>query len=259
MDYLSVYPPAFQQQTTDKEKISTSLWSHWSGKSKESVAGAFSQLQKVNGATLLTIQRLLKEEKQVISCQFPGLLISISQGVFSHFPTYVSDLLEKAISVDKTLRHQIIQSDGLLKTPILITRNTHRVTIMRPESLIPLTSSICFYPYVETAQCSDGSMLTLYINDSIINEADLIRGLRKGLIKAVKTANALLPQLPDISSITEWSDLFCYYEVQSYRELLTIFKISNTDELPVLSDISSWSDLPDKYLLSREIIQKYLR
>lgn len=42
-------------------------------------------------------------------------------------------------------------------------------------------------------------------------------------------------------------------------ELLRHFKVSDLSKLPDLSKVSDWSELPDKYLKSRETIQKYLR
>ena len=50
-----------------------------------------------------------------------------------------------------------------------------------------------------------------------------------------------------------------HYGVTTQEQLLHKFKVGRLDELPDLSKVSSWSVLPDRYLLSQEIIQKYLR
>lgn len=256
---LGINPPSFQSPLSEKKEISIALWAHWSGKNQEDVKASYAQLEKVNGSALLTIQKFIAEGNQVHACQIPGVIVLTEQGIFSDFLSRLSELLEKALSRDESLRNQIYQSDGILKTPIVITRISNEKAPMRSESVENVSSAVSFYPYADTAQRSDTSMLTLYINDLSGREPDLIKGLKEGLKKATEKADGNLPQLPDISSKPDWSDLTDYYGVTSEEQLLAKFKKSSLDELPDLSVISSWPELPDKYLMSKEIVQKYLR
>ncbi len=102
-------------------------------------------------------------------------------------------------------------------------------------------------------------MLTIYVDDRDISEAILIEGLRGALRRAVQKADNNLPQLPDLSNVSGWSDVMEHYGATCETELLRHFKVGGIDRLPDLSKISDWSELLDKYLKSREIIQKYLR
>ncbi len=235
------------------------LWSHWSGKTQKEVKACYSQLEKVNGSVLLTMEKLLGEGHQLHSCQIPGVLIMSSPYVLSDFPHRLSGLLDKALSKDLELRSQIYCSDGVLKTPILFVRRDFAETPMRLESLEKLSKGAAFYPYIDTTSRSDTSMLTIYVDDRHISEAALIEGLRGALRRAVQKADNNLPQLPGLSNVSGWSDVMEHYGATCEAELLRHFKVGSIDRLPDLSKISDWSELSDKYLKSREIIQKYLR
>ncbi|MFK0571831.1 hypothetical protein [Endozoicomonas sp.] len=256
---LGAQPPVLQSTETDKKEISMTLWSHWSGKTPKEVEKCYSQLEKVNGSVLLTIEQLLRDRHQVSACQVPGVLVRTKQNVFSDFANRLSVLLDKVLSEDTSLRDRIYQSDGVLKTPVLITRLDNKESLMRSESLEAVSTGVYFYPYVDTASCSATSMLTLYIDDHNMSESALMNGLKEGLRKATHHADDNLPKLPDASGVSGWSDVMNYYEVTKESELLKKFKVSEVAELPDLSEMSDWSALPDKYLKSREIIQKYLR
>lgn len=258
MKALDSNPPAFSGAPPEKEDLSIALWSHWTGKPQEEVGTHCSQLEKVNGSALLTIRQLLSEGHRVYSCQVPGVLILTGKEVFSDLPGYICERLDKALE-DAALQSQICDSDGLLKTPVLITCLDIEKPPMRSESLEKLSSCISFYPFAETARRSDTSMLTLYVNGQNMSDSALTKGLHKGIKRAVHKADDNLPKLPDISEVSTWTDLMDHYGVTTKEQLLHKFKAGSLDELPDLSKISSWSALPDRYLLSREIIQKYLR
>lgn len=258
MTTLGSNPPAFHDVPAGKEELSITLWSHWTGQPQEKVGAHCAQLEKVNGSALLTIRQLLSEGHKVYACQVPGVLVLTGQDVFSDWPGYIGERLEQALE-DDALHDQICSSDGVLKTPILITWLDSEKPLMREESLEKLSSCVSFYPFVETARRSDTSMLTLYVEGQNMDDAALTKGLREGIKRAVHKADDNLPKLPDISEVSTWTDLMNHYGVTTQEQLLHKFKVGRLDELPDLSKVSSWSVLPDRYLLSQEIIQKYLR
>ena len=189
--WLGMQPPVLQSNQVNKEEISAILLSHWSGKSRQDIEGCGSKLEKVNGSAVLAVSKLLDNGKQLHTCQIPGVMVMSEHKLLSDFPERISTLMGRAITEDPKLGSRLYQSDGLMKTPILIIQG--KPEVLSEDALEHISSSVSFYPYVDVQNTSGRALLTLYINDQNTSESAIVGSLIKGLGKAVQYADDNLP------------------------------------------------------------------
>ncbi len=189
--WLGPQPPVLKSREISKEEVSVTLLSHWSRKSKQSIEACRSKLEKVNGSAVLAVSKLLDSDKQLYTCQIPGVMVMTEHNLLSDFPERISSLMVRAISEDPDLGSRLFESDGLMKTPILIVQGEPQV--LAEDTLEHVSSSVSFYPYVDVQKTSGRALLTLYIKDQNKSESAIVSGLIKGLNRAVQFADDNLP------------------------------------------------------------------
>ncbi len=236
-------------------EIFVTFWSHWSGQTPEALKEAGS-LTKVTGAALLAIKSAVKYGDQMSACNAPGILIRSSQAANAPFKDDITVAVNNVLAEHQPLHHLLHESDGVLKTPVVITPLTDENRGKLSEAHEKIASGIYFDPRIVTKGVSATAMRTLYVDTSKMSPKKLEKGLKKGLQHAVTHANKELPQLPELSRVNSWSDLLSVHEQNDEAGLKRKFHV---EDLPDLQALSSWTELPDQYLTSRELIQKYLR
>ena len=213
-------------------------------------------LTKVAGAALLAMRSVVKSSERLSACTTPGVLIRSGQVADDSFLSEIITAVHNVLAKNPRLDRLIQESDGVLKTPVVITSLTSENQNTLSGAHVKIAKGVYFDPQIVTSHGTASSMRTVYVDTAKIKTSALEKGLKRGLKRSLNHANDALPRLPERSRVHNWSDLCRVYEQKDEAGLMQKFHV---DHLPDLQTISKWTDLPDKYLTSKELIQKYLR
>lgn len=180
------------EQRSEIQILSARVLSRWVSKPEDTLIIHEKDIGKVNSAAFLLINKLCKENNFLHFSALSPVLIMTKDSSYDFFEL-VNTAIEQLISMGSNTVKDVESSDGLLKTPLIITPDTGEYVF--PEFLERYSQHIAFYPKLDYPKdCSGGDLVTIFINDDGLELATLVGELQWALKKAVDHTNSKLPR-----------------------------------------------------------------
>ncbi|WP_067518829.1 hypothetical protein [Endozoicomonas ascidiicola] len=182
---------------SDRQELTRGLLLEWTGKDFNKFdRGQIKSLDTLNSSAMTALSNLLKDEKQLSMTQLQNCLVC-SEGA-AGFPNKVQELLSNILKKHSDLNVHFKNSDGLFKTPVLISLKPQE-PLMVPQEIVVVgkqkgSSHVSYYPRIETSKGADSSVTTLYLSENFnANSKATIDNLAQALKDARKRAEDGLP------------------------------------------------------------------